>query len=85
MRAMLRASQVTAIFALILAWPRPAHAYLDPSTGAMVVSALVSVAATVALGVQAYWHKLMSLVRRGRARPAPGDEARREGPESGPA
>lgn len=42
----------------------PASAYLDPSTGSMILSAIVGLIATVALAVKTYWYKLKSWFRR---------------------
>lgn len=39
-------------------------AYLDPSTGSMVVTVLVGIFASVALAVKTWWYKLRSLFRR---------------------
>jgi hypothetical protein len=52
-----------ALFALMLYTP-VAHAYLDPSTGSMIVSALVGIFASIALAVKTYWYKLKNLFRR---------------------
>lgn len=52
-----------ALFALMLYAPG-AHAYLDPSTGSMIVSALVGIFASIALAVKTYWYKLKNLFRR---------------------
>ena len=41
-----------------------AWAYLDPSTGSMILSAIVGLFATAALAVKTYWYKLKSLFRR---------------------
>ena len=41
----------------------PAFAYLDPSTGSMIISAIVGLFATAALAVKTYWYKLKSLFR----------------------
>ena len=41
-----------------------AFAYLDPSTGSMVVSAIVGILASVALAVKTYWYKIKSFFRR---------------------
>jgi hypothetical protein len=38
-------------------------AYLDPSTGAMIISAIVGVFATILLGVKTFWYKIASLFR----------------------
>lgn len=37
-----------------------AFAYLDPSTGSMILSAIIGVFATVGLAVKTYWYKLKS-------------------------
>ena len=41
-----------------------AWAYLDPSTGSMILSAIVGMFATAALAVKTYWYKLKALFRR---------------------
>ena len=38
-----------------------AHAYLDPSTGGMLISAIVGMFATLGLVIKSYWYKLKSL------------------------
>ena len=43
--------------------PTHAYAYLDPSTGAMLMSAVVSVVVTASLAVQAYWYRIVRAVR----------------------
>ena len=45
--------------ALLSASPS-AHAYLDPSTGSMIVSAIIGVFATLTLAIKTYWYKLKS-------------------------
>jgi len=41
-----------------------AFAYLDPSTGSMVVSAIVGIFASIALAVKTYWYKIKGFFRR---------------------
>ena len=41
-----------------------AMAYLDPSTGSMVVTALVGVFASLALAVKTWWYRIKRLFRR---------------------
>ena len=41
-----------------------AWAYLDPSTGGMILSAIVGMFATAALAVKTYWYKLKGMFRR---------------------
>jgi hypothetical protein len=47
----------------------PAFAYLDPSTGSMILSAIVGVFATAGLALKTYWYKFKALFRRS---PPPG-------------
>jgi len=47
----------------LLAVAPEAHAYLDPSTGSMVVSAIVGLFATAALAIKTYWYKLKAFFR----------------------
>lgn len=51
--------------AILLAVSTPAWAYLDPSTGSMVVSAIVGIFASIALAVKTYWYKIKAFLRRG--------------------
>ena len=61
-----------------------AHAYLDPSTGSMILSAIIGVFATAGLLIKNYWYKLKSFFRGGKAEqgnevdPANADAATRE-------
>lgn len=62
-----------------------AFAYLDPSTGSMVISAIVGIFASIALAVKTYWYKIKGFFRRG-GKPADKplgnqDSASREKPE----
>jgi hypothetical protein len=52
------------VFLVLLAYSPVAEAYLDPSTGSMIVSALVGIFASIALAVKTYWYKLKNLFRR---------------------
>lgn len=60
---------ITAIWlGLTLGWlAPPASAYLDPSTGSMILSAIVGIFATAAMAVKTYWYKLKNLFRGKRA------------------
>ena len=49
--------------AFLLASPG-AFAYLDPSTGSMVISAVVGIFASIALALKTYWYKIKSILRR---------------------
>ena len=60
-----RVRQAAAMSALLsLGLPiAPAHAYLDPGTGSMLVSAVIGVAAAVGLAVKMFWYRLVGLFR----------------------
>ena len=60
---------------ILLAVSPAAFAYLDPSTGSMVVSAIVGIFASIALAVKTYWYKIKSWFRRdgNKQDPAPQD------------
>jgi hypothetical protein len=54
-----------ALLAVSLAAFSPAAlAYLDPSTGSMVVSAIVGIFASIALALKTYWYKIKGLFKR---------------------
>jgi hypothetical protein len=48
----------------LAAFAAPAFAYLDPSTGSMILSAVVGIFATISLALKTYWYRLRSLFRR---------------------
>jgi hypothetical protein len=53
----------TALVWLLVMAP-PARAYLDPSTGGMIVSALVGLLASLGLALKTYWYRVRALLRR---------------------
>ncbi len=53
-----------AVIVFLLVYAPGVHAYLDPSTGSMIVSALVGIFASIALALKTYWYKLKKLFRR---------------------
>lgn len=44
----------------LLGFAPAAFAYLDPSTGSMILSAIVGIFATLSLAIKTYWYKLKS-------------------------
>jgi hypothetical protein len=40
-----------------------AEAYLDPSTGSLILSAIVGLIATIGLAIKTWWYKIKSLFR----------------------
>jgi O-antigen/teichoic acid export membrane protein len=66
---MRRNKQANPIFlasiALMLLLVSPgAFAYLDPSTGSMVISAIVGIIASIALALKTYWYRIKAFFRR---------------------
>jgi len=49
-----------ALAASLLGFAPSAFAYLDPSTGSMILSAIVGIFATLILAIKTYWYKLKS-------------------------
>lgn len=43
--------------------PVTAFAYLDPSTGSMIISAIVGLIASLVLAVKTYWYRLQSFFK----------------------
>lgn len=58
---------VAAAAIALLGFAPPVFAYLDPSTGSMIVSAIVGIFATLSLAIKTYWYKLKSLFTGKRA------------------
>ena len=55
---------LTVLVFCLLSVPTAAFAYLDPTTGSMVVSAIVGIFASIALAVKTYWYKIKGFFRR---------------------
>ena len=69
---------VACLALLALLVPSVAFAYLDPSTGSMVVSAIVGIFASIALAVKTYWYKIKGFFRRSGKRSDAQESASRE-------
>ncbi len=59
-----RSTVISIIVLMSLLLPPSAYAYLDPSTGSMVVSAIVGILASIALALKTYWYRIKALFRR---------------------
>ena len=70
---------IVVIAGLSCLWtPSSAQAYLDPSTGGMVVTALVGIFASIALAMKTYWYRIKAFFKRGKAKDSnaePGSES----------
>jgi hypothetical protein len=58
-----RALRIALVVAVCLSIASPAHAYLDPGTGSMLISAVLGVAAALALAVKMFWYRLVGFFR----------------------
>ena len=63
MRAAPKSALLLAVFCTLAGLATEAQAYLDPSTGSMIMSAIVGLFATIGLAVKTYWYKLKNLLK----------------------
>jgi hypothetical protein len=56
-------SMLLLVGVLVAAFERPAHAYLDPGSGSMLMQLLLGGVAGVAVIVKLYWRGLLSFLR----------------------
>jgi hypothetical protein len=70
------------VMVFVLTVPTPADAYLDPSTGSMILSAIVALLATLGLALKTYWYRLRAFFRRAEQQPQ-GETAPHGGPVDG--
>ena len=50
--------------AAFLLIPLPALAYLDPTTGSMLISAIVGLFASLVLAIKTYWYRIKAFFKR---------------------
>ena len=55
--------------------PVPAMAYLDPTTGSMLISAIVGLFASLVLAIKTYWYRLKGFFKRKPAESPVDDDA----------
>ena len=55
--------RILVLTALLLLAPS-AHAYLDPGTGSLILSAIVGLLATIGLAIKTWWYRIKSFFRR---------------------
>jgi hypothetical protein len=58
-----RVLRIALVLVACLSIASPAYAYLDPGTGSMLISAVLGVAAALALAVKMFWYRLIGLFR----------------------
>ena len=63
------------IIALLLMFPVSALAYLDPTTGSMLISAIVGLFASLVLAIKTYWYRIKAFFKAKPANTESDDEA----------
>jgi hypothetical protein len=51
------------VFFILLVLPRPAHAYIDPGSGSMMLQVLLGGAAAAIVGIRAFWTRVAGRFR----------------------
>jgi len=51
------------VLIILLFMPLPALAYLDPTTGSMVISAIVGLFASLVLAIKTYWYRIKAFFK----------------------
>ena len=59
-----RSGLLFAILIALLLIPASAAAYLDPTTGSMLISAIVGLFASLALAIKTYWYRIKAFFKR---------------------
>ncbi len=49
---------VSSVFVFLMMMPVSALAYLDPTTGSMLISAIVGLFASLVLAIKTYWYRI---------------------------
>lgn len=52
---------IVLVVLLLLLAPRPSHAYLDPTSGSILLQVLLGGIAGAALALKLFWHKILAL------------------------
>ena len=60
----LRPRLLVAVSIALLMMPLSALAYLDPTTGSMLISAIVGLFASLALAIKTYWYRIKAFFKR---------------------
>ena len=54
---------IAMVLAVVLLTPVSAFAYLDPTTGSMLISAIVGLFASLVLAIKTYWYRIKSFFK----------------------
>ena len=60
----MQARLMTVLICVFLLMPATALAYLDPTTGSMIISAIVGLFASLVLAIKTYWYRIKAFFKR---------------------
>ena len=66
---------IAAAMIILMLMPVSALAYLDPTTGSMLISAIVGLFASLALAIKTYWYRIKGFFKSKPAETDTDDEA----------
>lgn len=55
---------IVVVMVTLLLMPVSALAYLDPTTGSMLISAIVGLFASLVLAIKTYWYRIKAFLKR---------------------
>lgn len=56
-----------AIITLLFVIPQPAHAYIDPGTGSVILQAVIGLFFAGAVTIKMFWQKIISFFKRSKS------------------
>ena len=59
-----KARLILVVMTTMMLMPVSALAYLDPTTGSMLISAIVGLFASLALAIKTYWYRIKAFFKR---------------------
>lgn len=62
--ALFQTRWILAVMVTLLLMPISALAYLDPTTGSMLISAIVGLFASLVLAIKTYWYRIKAFFKR---------------------
>ena len=66
---------ITGLIAVLMLTPVSAFAYLDPTTGSMIISAIVGLFASLVLAIKTYWYRIKGFFKGKPAESSTDDES----------
>ena len=68
-RVTMRRNSSIALLLALAGFAPPALAYLDPSTGSMILSAIIGIIASIGLALKTYWYRIKGFFRKNKSEP----------------